>query len=73
MMLHYVGRGAFIPGVPAQDIPYKELGLYAANLGMDVYTLEEAMLHSGLYSMDTPTPAEPDVDEEDADGLEPVG
>ncbi len=59
--LIYIGRGAAIPGVPAQDLTdedFKERAEQWAGLGID----EAALLKSGLYELAIKT-AEPISDE----------
>ena len=48
--LRYVGKGRFLVGIPAHDIPAYSLPTLAARRGETVVELQRRLLASGLYA-----------------------
>ena len=49
MDLRYIGKGRFLVGVPATDIPHPSLVTLATRRGESVIELQRRLLASGLY------------------------
>jgi len=47
--LIYVGKGKFLVGIPATDLPRYSLSTLAARSGESVVDLQRRLLASGLY------------------------
>jgi len=50
MDLRYVGKGRFLVGIPAADIPHSSLATLAARRSETVAELQRRLLASGLYA-----------------------